>query len=175
MEESFVIVGKILKVHGVKGEMKCSIIPAAEKDVMKQPYLLLLHNRQKIPYFIEYIRGAGTAILKLEEINSPEEARLHINKDIFLKSTQLTKGTEKRVLQADTTAFSFLEGYAILDENLGDLGTIREILSLPMQQMAVIDYGSKEILMPLHEQFVLKIDRKAKVMHTSIPDGLLDL
>ncbi len=175
MEESFVVVGKILKVHGVKGEMKCSIVQAAEKDVMKQPFLLLLHNRQKIPYFIEYIRGAGTAILKLEEINSPEEARLHVNKDIFLKSSQLTKGTEKRVLQADTTAFSFLEGFGVMDENLGALGSIREILSLPMQQMAVIDFNSKEILLPLHEQFILKIDRKNKLMHTSIPDGLLDL
>lgn len=175
MEESFVIVGKILKVHGVRGEMKISIAEAAEKDVLKQPYLLLLHNRQKVPHFIEYIRGAGTAILKLEEINSPEEARLHINKDIFLKSSQLSRGTENKILQSDTTAFSFLEGFSIQDKNLGPLGTIREILSLPMQQMAVIDYRSKEILMPLHEQFVLSIDRKAKVMHTSIPDGLLDL
>ncbi|MBK7427444.1 MAG: hypothetical protein IPI60_10660 [Saprospiraceae bacterium] len=149
--------------------------PGCRKGCHETALLAVAPQSSENPLFHRIYPGAGTAILKLEEINSPEEARLHINKDIFLKSSQLTKGTEKRVLQADTTAFSFLEGYAILDENLGNLGTITEILSLPMQQMAVIDYGSKEILLPLHEQFVLSIDRKAKVMHTSIPDGLLDL
>jgi 16S rRNA processing protein RimM len=36
-------------------------------------------------------------------------------------------------------------------------------------------YKGKEALIPIHEQSLLKIDKKKKQVHVEIPDGLLDI
>ena len=41
--------------------------------------------------------------------------------------------------------------------------------------MAVIEVNERELLIPLHEQLILNIDREEKIISMEIPDGLLDL
>jgi 16S rRNA processing protein RimM len=41
--------------------------------------------------------------------------------------------------------------------------------------MAVIEINEQELLVPLHEQLILNIDREEKIIRMEIPEGLLDL
>jgi 16S rRNA processing protein RimM len=34
--------------------------------------------------------------------------------------------------------------------------------------------GDKETLLPAHEEFILKLDRKNRVLTVDVPDGLLE-
>jgi len=38
-----------------------------------------------------------------------------------------------------------------------------------------IDLKGKEALIPVHEDFLLKIDKKKKQVHVELPEGLLDI
>ena len=43
-----------------------------------------------------------------------------------------------------------------------------------MNVLFVIENGDEEVLLPAHEEFILDIDRKKKILKVDIPDGLLD-
>ena len=58
---------------------------------------------------------------------------------------------------------------------MGRLGEIREILDLPQQTLASMDWKGSEVLIPLHENILLKFDRQAAVLYTMLPDGLLEV
>jgi len=36
-------------------------------------------------------------------------------------------------------------------------------------------YQNKEVLFPLNDQFVTSIDKKSKIIHVDLPEGLLDI
>jgi 16S rRNA processing protein RimM len=56
------------------------------------------------------------------------------------------------------------------------LGIIKEIIQNPGQWLLNIrsDEG-KEILIPLHEHFIVSIDKAGKVVVIDIPDGLTEI
>ena len=43
------------------------------------------------------------------------------------------------------------------------------------QLLGRIQIKGKDVLIPLHEQTLLKIDRKQKQVHVELPEGLLDV
>jgi 16S rRNA processing protein RimM len=46
---------------------------------------------------------------------------------------------------------------------------------LPAQNLLALDYQNKEVLIPIIEHFVLKVDKEAKKIMVKLPDGLLDV
>ncbi len=60
------------------------------------------------------------------------------------------------------------------DQEHGELGTVDEIIEMPHQLLARVTYKEKEMLLPLNEQTMLKVDRKGKILHRSCrPDCLI--
>ena len=55
------------------------------------------------------------------------------------------------------------------------LGTILEVIEQPHQLLCRIDIEGKEVLIPLHEDTIQKIDRKARQVVVVLPEGLLDV
>jgi len=41
--------------------------------------------------------------------------------------------------------------------------------------MLQINFGEKEILIPLIDEVIVKVDRKKKEMHIRAPEGLIDI
>jgi 16S rRNA processing protein RimM len=46
---------------------------------------------------------------------------------------------------------------------------------LPHQLLCRIYINNKEALIPLHDETLIKIDKKNRQVHVTLPDGLLDI
>jgi len=68
-----------------------------------------------------------------------------------------------------------LVGYLAIDEKEGELGRITNIREMPQQHIATVDFGGRELLFPLIEDFILDIDPEEKTIEVDLPDGLVDL
>jgi 16S rRNA processing protein RimM len=55
------------------------------------------------------------------------------------------------------------------------LGEILEIIEQPHQLLCRLDIKGKEVLIPLHEETLLKADHKKKQVIVELPDGLLEI
>lgn len=57
-------------------------------------------------------------------------------------------------------------------EKIGEIIGINE--NLP-QQVFEINYNSKTVMVPIHKDLIIKIDKENKNIFLRIPDGLLDI
>ena len=162
--------GKIAATHGLKGELIVTH-GLGHKTSIQALKVLFIEEKggSKIPYFVTAVKGRTDeeALLALEGITTKEEAQKLLQKTVWIKQEDF----EKMVSAGSTIA---LIGYTII-ENKKKLGEITEVIEQPHQVLCSITINEKEVLIPLHEESLLKIDRKRKEVHVQLPEGLLDI
>jgi 16S rRNA processing protein RimM len=175
-EPSYVIIGRTRKAHGLTGELKISIEERYLEDFLKCERIFIEVKGVKIPYFIENIRGGGEIILHLEEVNNRDAAIALQSRDILLREQDILPEhlREIEVEDDDGLEYAFIQGFLLLDKSLGSIGTIKEVLEMPQQEMAFLDYKGREVLIPLNDQLILEVDETRKQILMDLPDGLLD-
>jgi 16S rRNA processing protein RimM len=70
--------------------------------------------------------------------------------------------------------YTFLIGFSASNKNK-TLGVIDDVFNMPANKLARVMQGQKELLIPLHNNFIVKIIKSKKEIHFDLPDGLLDL
>nr|MBA3674377.1 16S rRNA processing protein RimM [Chitinophagaceae bacterium] len=90
-----------------------------------------------------------------------------IQKEIWLLENDFKKFANK-------SAPISLLGFTMINEE-EDLGEILEIIEQPHQVLCKILLNDKEALIPIHEEFLNKIDKKNRKVYVTLPDGLLDI
>ncbi len=78
-----------------------------------------------------------------------------------------------RILAAVQAPISLI-GYTIVSGN-DTLGEIVEVIEQPHQLLCKIILNSKEVLIPVHEDFLKKIDKKKRQIIVDLPEGLLEI
>jgi 16S rRNA processing protein RimM len=163
-------IGKLVATFGVKGEviLRHSL---GKKTSLKglEALFIELRKDELVPYFISQtkIKATDEVYLKLEGIETKEEAQKLLQKQVWLTEEEFHRHTAK-------AAPISLLGFHIIDKGT-DIGEILEIIEQPHQLLCRIDWKGKEALSPLHEQFLQKIDKKNKKVMVELPDGLMDV
>jgi len=78
-------------------------------------------------------------------------------------------------LKDDQFYYHEIIDYQIEDAKLGSLGVVKEVYSTGEQDVLIMIYKNREVLIPLTDEIIPKVDKKAKVVHSILPDGLLEV
>lgn len=168
----YIQIGFTKKTHGVAGEIKVAIEEVYEDLFLEADRVLLEVKGNKMPFFIESVRGNGELIVHFEDVKNREEAFMLQSKPIFLPANEVPASLS---LADDSMEYSYLEGFEMMDAAAGSLGKIEEVLDMPQQEMALIRYKNREILIPLNTTLIQKIDEKQHKIYVDLPEGLIDL
>lgn len=125
-----------------------------------------------IPYLIDkiVIRPQNEALIHLQDINNEEEAEKIKGKALWLPITALPKLSENKFY------FHEVMGWKIIDEIFGNIGNIKDILeNVQYPLFQIIHPSGKEILIPLTDQIVKKVDRENQSIHIFAPEGLINV
>jgi len=163
-------IGKLVAVHGLKGELVLKH-ELGKRTSLKGLTTVFIEDKTKalLPWFIEEARSKNEAeiYLKLETINTREQALPLTQKEIWLPEEDFKKFAAK-------TAPAGLLGYTIINEKEA-LGEILEVIEQPHQLLCRLEVKGKEVLIPLHEGSLQKVDHKKKQVIVELPEGLLDI
>lgn len=163
-------IGKLVATFGVKGEVVLQH-HLGKKTSLKGLETVFIEEKKDelLPYFIEStrIKSNEELFLKIEGVDSKEAAFKLMQKKLWLTQEDFNKYAAKSAPIA-------LLGFHIINEG-NDLGEILEVIEQPHQILCRIDLKGKEALIPVHEDFLLKIDKKKKLVHVELPEGLLDI
>ncbi len=169
MTEYFKI-GKLVAVHGLKGELLLKH-ELGKKTSLKGLQAIFIEEKKNsfLPWFIEAtkIKTEKEIYLKLEAVNTREAAIKLTQKEIWLPEADFKKFAAK-------TAPAVLLGYSIINNN-EMLGEILELIEQPHQLLCRLDIKGKEVLIPLHEESLQKVNHKRKEVLVTLPDGLLEI
>lgn len=166
--EDLVQIGSVYKAHGVKGMMKVRITPEYMEDFLQLEAVFIQGSKNTLPYFIKSSEAIADdmALVQLEEINSKEEITPLMKAPLLARDEDLTVELEE---------WESLEGYFIIDKTEGDIGEILEIIEMPQQELAKVQYKDREVLIPIHEDFVLDIDEEEKKIWLDLPEGYFEV
>jgi 16S rRNA processing protein RimM len=160
-------VGKLSRVHGIKGALIVTGDNLANVEVKKTGFLFIEMNNVPTPFFITEVKYAGkNLVVNFDGIKTIEEAKPLIGKDLWADEKNIS------VKKSNTNN---LEGYDLIDEIKGNVGKVNELIVLPKQQFLSVNVNDNEVLLPYTDVFVKKIDHKAKTVYYAAPEGLFDI
>lgn len=171
MQQSYTQIGTLGKTHGVQGSLKF-YLEDWEPDVLEsQKVLFVEQNGQMLPYFIQEIRYGKDLIVTFEEVTDKETAQLLVGSQVFLPEEVLPES----VPATDSLQYAFLKGFLLEDPSLGEVGKIQDVIELPQQEIAVLNYRGREVMVPLHPALILDVQESLHKVIMQLPEGLLDL
>ena len=172
----YVKIGRIVKPFGYKGDLKV-LLDITYKELIESlegftlEAFFIFKQERSVPYFIEKItpqQSEKHILVKLEDIHSKEEGLLLSGKEIHLPQNMIS-------LVEETGIYAAVIGFMAEDGEAGELGRIEDILQLPHQEIAQINFRDQELLVPLNEETVINIDHPHKKILLKLPKGLLDV
>lgn len=121
-------------------------------------------------FFVERAREfKGKVLLKLKEVDGPEEAKELTGGFIEIERDQLV-----RLPQGNYFIFDIM-GLEVVTTTGERIGTIKEVISLPANDLYLVEGEEKLYLVPAIKQVVKGIDLKEKKMIIQPMEGLFDL
>ena len=166
--QDFVEVGKIVKTHGVNGEVIVELDNPAILEDTTEPVVLEIEGL-RVPFFIEQAKAvsAQRARIQFDCTRTEQRAKTLVGCRVFV-SPDLLDDTDD-----EFSSPSALVGFNVIDKQHGNIGAIQSIDNLNINPIIVV--GDKELLIPFHPEFVTKIDFRKKQVRVSVPEGLLNL
>jgi 16S rRNA processing protein RimM len=164
--------GIIARKHSYKGEVVIKF-DTDEPELYNQLDAVFIEiNDKLIPFFIEksLLQKGNQLRVKFEGIDTEEDAERLLKSSTYLPLKLLPK------LEGNKFYYHEVIGFAIEDVKFGIIGKITSINNQTAQALFVIENDDKvEILIPIIDNFIKKVDRKEQKVTVIIPDGLLDL
>ena len=169
-KEELFYLGKIIRTKGLHGELKAYLDVDDPGQYRDLDALFLEKKQELIPYLVEKITPEPKlSTIKFKDIDTIESAEKLIGCLLYLPLDILPKLKGKKFYYHEVTGFN------VIDEHHGDVGIIKGILDLPNNTLFQIDHDGTEILVPLTDQVLVKVDRKQKKIFIKAPEGLLDI
>lgn len=163
--------GKVFKTVGLDGQLHVYLDTTNPEEYYHLESVFLDLKGQLTPFFISEIKhqSKNKALVFIEDIESVHEAEKLVGADMYLPL--------KNLPPLDDRSFYFheIEGFEVIDELKGTIGIAKEVLDLPNNPIIVVLNGEIEILIPNRKSYINKVDRVAKKLHISAPEGLIEM
>lgn len=161
--------GKITKPFGYKGQMVFFLDVDTPEDYENLDSVFVEVKGALVPYFIkEFNLNGNKAIVTFEDL-TPAEAQALTGCKLFLPLDLLPK------LDGNRFYYHEVIGWRVIDAEKGDIGTIASVIDYPAQALFQIMKNGKEILIPIIDEVIKRVDREEKTIHIEAPNGLIDL
>ncbi|MCK9626312.1 MAG: ribosome maturation factor RimM [Bacteroidales bacterium] len=163
---------KVLKSYGTKGDVIINISPASPKDInLKEPVFITIDGLS-VPFFIEnFQEKGGTKVqIKFEDIDSSKAAEEIVGQNIILNGG---KQQDNEFEEGDMLSINQIIGFTIYDQNKIEIGIVVDFYDIKNNPCLSVMHESKEVMIPFHEDLIINIKSKKKILVLNIPEGLI--
>ena len=170
-KEDCFYLGKIVKKYSFKGELLAKL-DTDEPELYENIDSIFIDLRGNlVPFFIIHsqLHKSDLLRLKFEDVDTEADAEALLKTELYLPLEFLPK------LEGDKFYFHEIIGFTVKDKKHGIIGIIKAVNDTTAQSLFVIDRDGVEILIPMNDEFIDKVDRTKKTIFITAPDGLIDL
>ena len=173
MNDDLVMIGEIVKPHGIRGEVKVFPYSGRPENFKHYERIVLLPARTESGtdiYKVIKSRVQGKlAILKLEGVNSREASQALKKSTVWLKKDDFQK------LEPDEYYWHQLENFQVITESGRVLGKVTGLFTTPAHDIMVVTGQGHEYMIPVKADIISNIDEREGKITISPPVGLLDI
>lgn len=161
-------IAKVLKSNGTDGDILLGFKTIQPEDIDTKEPVYIYFDGLPVPFFIESLtkKGSDKAIAHLNDINCLRDAEEIAGQAVYADYLEEID---------DEDDFSALEGWAVNDAEGNTVGTVSQFIDIPANPCLEVETKNGAAIIPLHEDLIISLDQKARILEMEIPDGLLDL
>jgi len=170
-KEDCFYLGKIAKKFSFKGEVLAYLDTDEPELYDNMESVFVEFNNNLVPYFIESssIHKNDFLRIRFEDVNNEEDADRLMGCELYLPLKMLPKLTGNKFY------FHEVIGFEIEDKRRGVFGIIQSVNDTSAQPLFEVLNGEVEILVPMIDHFLVKIDRENKKVLMDLPEGLIEM
>ena len=171
MGSSLYAIGRVVKAFGIRGELivePLTSIPSRFSSMKRVLVGVTEAQVQMLTIREVCVENKGIRLC-LADVNSRNDAEGLIGSFLFVRE-------EDRVLPSPGSYYvDELIGLRVVDEAGSNIGTVREVMKLPAQDIYVVEQNGKRIMIPAVREFVLRVDIQQGVMVVKLIEGLTEV
>ncbi|MEC3964299.1 ribosome maturation factor RimM [Flagellimonas halotolerans] len=170
-KEDCFYLGKVVSKYSFKGEVLVKLDTDEPDSYENMESVLVSLGNNLVPFFIDKCRLHKSNLLRIdfEEVKDEPTADKLIGSELYLPLTMLPPLTGNKFY------FHEVIGFTLMDEVYGDIGLVESINDSTSQDLFEVKKGDKELLIPVSDEIIKKVDRKNKTIFVKTPEGLVDL
>ncbi|MBN2202113.1 16S rRNA processing protein RimM [bacterium] len=169
-DASTVSIGRISAAHGLRGELKAFPL-THDPERFKTLRTVWLADGDEEPgerHAVESVRLSGSfALIKLKGIDDRTAAESVTGRWIRIRRSQC------RTLPAGSYYLFELIGLKAVTAAGETVGTVREVLKAPGQDILVIDREGEDVLVPMVKEWIRSVDPPAGIVTVTTIEGLI--
>jgi 16S rRNA processing protein RimM len=167
-----IYIGTILQIKGFKGEMLIGDLISDLPRLKPQTKIKIGFSEQfaKEYTIVKWTPIFRNALVKLKEIDSDKSAKELKEQGLFIDDAILKDADDGYV------SFDEVIGFRVFDDDTNEyIGEISEIWETPTNNLwLVLDEEGTEIIIPVIEEFVKKIDYTNRTARIFVMEGLIN-
>lgn len=169
-EECFYL-GKIVRKYSFKGEVLIKLDTDEPELYTELESVFVDFNNNLIPFFIEQSGLHKSTLLRVrfEDVDTEEKADEIIGLEVYLPLSFLPE------LDEDQFYYHEIIGFTAEDVNFGKIGVVKGVNDSAAQALFEIEHDGKQILIPVNDDFIHKVDKKNKILILDTPEGLIEM
>ena len=169
MNPNYCTIGKIVKPHGNRGEVKVVLMTDFPERFAERREVYLEPPYEPTRMTVQSARPHKKAfLLKFEGIDTIEGAEALVQKFVRIKEEELEP------LEEGAYYWHQLEGLTVVDEEDGDIGEVDSIFRAgdAGNEVLVVRGDSGERLVPMIDDVVLGVDLESGTIRVRLPEGM---
>lgn len=161
-------VGTIIKTHGIRGEVKVYPLTDDVNRFKKLKEVILEPEKDNITLEIEGVKFfKNLVILKFKDFDNINDIEMHVKKGIYVTRENAVECEEDEYFVAD------LIGLDVVTDDNKEFGKVKDVIHTGANDVYVIDYNDKEVLVPAIKQCIKDISIKDNKMTIHLMKGLI--
>ena len=165
-----ILLGKIIKSFGFDGTLTVKLEKVFDGKIPEMESVFLETEGNPVPFLVSSFEIVDNTLIRIsfDGYNSLEQVNEFIGCRLFLTSSEKPENSGNDL--------NSLTGYQVRTTENDLVGTISEIIENPGQILLDIKTAlNKKILIPFHEDFIVRIDNKKKIITMDLPEGLMEI
>ncbi len=165
-----VSIGQISRVRGIRGEMVVIPLTGDPQRFLGLQKVMVTKEKNTKEFEVERAREfKGKVLLKLKQVDNSEQAKRLVGGLIEIERDQLVELPEGGYFIFD------IIGLEVITTGGEKMGWVKEVISLPANDLYLVEGKKKTYHIPAIKEVVKKIDLEKKEMIIEPMEGLLDL
>ncbi len=172
--KDFTVVGYISKSHGYRGNLIVKVNETFPESITTIDFVFIEVDGGLVPFKISEVqlKNNDSAFFHLVDIDTDELSNTLVGCNVFFDNNDIPETDDSE--ESDTYRID-IKGYLLVDNRIGNIGHITDVLSYKSSDVIQIIIDKKEILIPYNEELIISIDNDKEIIVMHLPEGILEI
>lgn len=163
--------GKIVSKYSFRGEVLLKLDTDDPEVYQQMESVFVELGNNLVPFFIRKSRLHKSTLLRIQfdDVVDEQDAEALLGKSVYLPLSLLPK------LSGNQFYYHEVIGFALVDAVHGAIGIIQSVNDSAAQALFEVEKDGKQLLIPISDDIITKVDREEKTIYVNTPEGLVDL